>query len=365
MNSDLLTKHINKYIEKQNKADLQKLAGIKERRERIEYYKSWTREKILEMNEEDLYEYIAKLWAMLIWGNKRYYIDKLIQDNGFDKIKKYLADLVWGSDIIAERWDKFRNNIKGLGPAMMSEILCHVHPDNCIVWNRRAFVALDYLSIEKLPVHNYQLTGKTYEKLSKTCLGILGLLKKYLPDANLLTLDYFFWEELQVMKKLTEINKKEIEIKDDIENADNAENRFIHDEIRDKIEFIGTALGFKTSTEVKVAPGAKVDAVWEAIIGNMGKAIYVFEVQTKGSPDSLIMNLLKSSNNPAVQGVVAVSDKKQLEHIKREAIGVGNLNKKLKYWDCEEVLEVHAHLATVFEKINSLKLVPESFEGEK
>ena len=32
--------------------------------------------------------------------------------------------------------------------------------------------------------------------------------------------------------------------------------------------------------------------------------------------DSLILNLLKSLNNPAVQGVVAVSDKVQLERIK-------------------------------------------------
>jgi hypothetical protein len=44
-------------------------------------------------------------------------------------------------------------------------------------------------------------------------------------------------------------------------------------------------------------------------IGNMGRVIFVFEVQTKGSIDSLILNLLKSLNNSSVQGVVAVSDK--------------------------------------------------------
>jgi len=30
------------------------------------------------MNEEDLYEYISKLWAMLIWGNKHYVVEKLV-----------------------------------------------------------------------------------------------------------------------------------------------------------------------------------------------------------------------------------------------------------------------------------------------
>ena len=83
---------------------------------------------------------------------------------------------------------------------------------------------------------------------------------------------------------------------------------FIHNEVRDKIAHIGTWLGFQADTEKKVAGGAVVDAIWEATIGNMGRVIYVFEVQTTGSLDSLILNLLRVLNNPAVQGVVAVSD---------------------------------------------------------
>jgi len=79
-----------------------------------------------------------------------------------------------------------------------------------------------------------------------------------------------------------------------------------------------------------------VDAVWEASVGNLGRVIYVFEVQTKGSIDSLIINLLKSLNNPAVQGIVAVSDSTQIERIKKEAAGVMQLREKLKYWDYKE-----------------------------
>lgn len=41
-------------------------------------------------------------------------------------------------------------------------------------------------------------------------------------------------------------------------------------------------LGFESRSEVKITTGVIVDAVWEAKIGNMGKAIYVFEVQSKG-----------------------------------------------------------------------------------
>ena len=93
----------------------------------------------------------------------------------------------------------------------------------------------------------------------------------------------------------------------------------------------------------------------------MGRVIYVFEVQTKGSIDSLILNLLKSLNNSAVQGVVAVSDKKQIEIIKRHVSDVKDLRDKLKYWDYEEVLNVHESLQYVNESINNLKLVPEGF----
>ena len=117
----------------------------------------------------------------------------------------------------------------------------------------------------------------------------------------------------------------------------------------------------KTYIEKNVAEGSRVDAVWETSIGNMGRIIYVFEVQTKGSIDGLILNLLKSMNNPAVQGVVAVSDKEQLEKIKKHAENVGDLSKKLRYWDYEEVLQNHEALELVNESINRLGLVPDFF----
>jgi len=92
-----------------------------------------------------------------------------------------------------------------------------------------------------------------------------------------------------------------------------------------------------------------------------GADIYVFEVQTKGSIDSLIINLLKALNNPAVQGVVAVSDAAQLEKIRKHAEQVPNLGAKLKYWDYKKVLKVHDSLEMVNESINRLGLVPQGF----
>ena len=89
--------------------------------------------------------------------------------------------------------------------------------------------------------------------------------------------------------------------------------------------------------------------------------IYVFEVQTKGSIDSLILNLLKSLNNSSVQGVVAVSDKSQLEKIKKHTFDVKDLKEKLKFWEYGEILKVHESLEFVNESINNLGLVPQGF----
>ena len=59
------------------------------------------------MTEDEFYEYISKLWSMLIWGNKKYVVDKLISDNGFSSLKKHLAELLYGSEKIESRWDTF------------------------------------------------------------------------------------------------------------------------------------------------------------------------------------------------------------------------------------------------------------------
>lgn len=135
---------------------------------------------------------------------------------------------------------------------------------------------------------------------------------------------------------------------------------FIHNDIRDKIADIGRFLGFSADVEKKIATGAIVDAVWEVTIGNMGRVIYVFEVQTCGSIDSLILNLMKAKNNKAVQGIIAVSDQKQIEKIKKE-IAILPIHSEVKFWDYEEVLRIHEALQFANESINNLGLIPPGF----
>ena len=361
MNKQLLQKHLKNFLIKLSK-EPEKLKGDQqERNERVIYYQGWTKDKILKMSEEDLLEYLSKLWAMLIWGNKQYVVSKMISDNGFKTLKNDLAELLWSDASIEKRWDKARKSLKGFGPAMLSELLCHVHPNEFILWNRRAYVGLNYLGIENLPRYNYQLTGKKYKELSEIAKDVAAEMKSLgAVDSTLLAVDYFIWEELQVEENLSKIYSKGEETVP-VEKLSVNESHFIHDDIKEAIRDIGRWLGFNAEIEKKVADGSVVDAVWESVIGNMGRVLYVFEVQTKGSIDSLIINLLKAKNNPAVQGVVAVSDKKQLEKIKKHAADVKGLGDSLKFWDYEEVLEVRESLEFVNTSINKLKLVPEGF----
>ncbi len=360
MNTTLLKSHIQQYKQNQIKNKDHYFNDIEERKARKSFYQGYTKEKILKMTEEEFAEYLSKLWAMLIWGNKQYVADKIINDNGFDTLRKQLAELLWSGEPLEKRWDTFRMKIKGLGPAMVSELLCHVHPDQCMIWNRKANNAFQYLGIEAIPKYDYQITGEKYRDLCAIAKEILLIMREEgVEEADLLVVDYFMWDELQISPEKEKEGEDE---KPDITEKEKPDvNVFKHNDIRDKLEEIGAFLGFDARTEQKVAEGSKVDTVWEMKVGNMGRILYVFEVQTKGSIDSLIVNLLKALNNPAVQGVVAVSDIEQLEKIKKHSADVVSLSKKIKYWDYEEVLRVYDSLAFVNETINRLGLVPQSF----
>lgn len=364
MNTSLLRDHIKSYIQKLSDDKTKHEDDLLEREKRKVYYQDWTADRISSMTEEDVYDFMSKLWAMRIWGNKRYVVDKMIRENTLENLRQRLSHLLWGSEQVSVRWDKFRSNISQVGPAMMSELLCYVHPDKCMLWNRRAYVAFRYLGIDGLPRYDYQLTGKKYEELSEDAKQIAKEMEAQgAKNVDLLVVDYFIWDELQVEDTLSQIHQKDRQGEDELKKAtelDATASEFVHNEIRDKLANIGRWLGLQAEIEIKVGEGAVVDAAWESTIGNMGKVIYVFEVQTRGSIDSLILNLLKSVNNPAVQGAVAVSDSAQIEKIRKEASAVRGLTDKLKYWNYQEVLKVHEALQFVNEAINRLSLVPES-----
>ena len=355
MNNQKLKDIIKEY--KKHYSTLTDIEVINERNRRMQYYQSWTKEKIKKMTSDEFVEYIGKLWSMIVWGNKKYIADKIIEINGFDKVKKYLIDLLYGNNNIERRWDDFYNNIKQIGPSSMSELLSYINPNEYVICNKVTCECFKYLGVEKVPTHNYQYTGANYKRLCDIGKQIQQeMLKEEISNVNLLIVDYMFWDIVYPMakKEVVQVVEEEIQIEKDTK-------QFIHNDIINQIVEIGQWLGFESKSEVKIADGAVVDAIWQAQIGNMGKVIYAFEVQTHGSIDSLILNLQKATNNFAVQAIVAVSDEKQIEKIKKESKGIHSIETKLKTWDYKEVMEMHDCLERSNEIINNLGLVPDSF----
>lgn len=340
------------YLKKSNVSE----NDINDRKMRIEYYQSLNKEKLTKMNDDEFVEFIGKLWASAVYGNKKYLTDKIISDNnGLENVKKMLINFLFGKEDICDRWDLFMKEAKNFGPSYMSELLGYYYPDKYALANKQVINALDYLEYPNMPHYNYQFTGKKYLEICNICKDIgFELTKNEIPCENLLAVDYFLWEI-----SIDTVNNEREEDKN-IEKVEmnKEEQVFIHNEIKDKIVEIGTLLGFEAKAEVRVAKGATVDAIWSMNIGNMGRVIYVFEVQTKGSIDSLIMNLQKANNNKAVQAVVAVSDDVQLNKIKEESEGLLN---DLKLWNYHDVIKVYNSLSLAMSEVNKLGLVPKDF----
>lgn len=233
-----------------------------ERKERKEYYQSFTKDKLIAMTEDEFYEYISKLWSMLIWGNKKYVVDKLISDNGFSSLKKHLAELLYGSAKIESRWDTFLKSIKGMGPATISELLTYANPDEYVIFNKTTILGFTYLDIPDMPKYNYQYTGKKYAEVCKIAKDISSALKEAgAEDFDLLAVDYFMWDEILPLAE-----KKEVKTNDEVnpkkeKQVSDKDSKSLHTEIKDKLVAIGELLGFESRSEVKITTGAVVDAV--------------------------------------------------------------------------------------------------------
>ncbi len=152
------------------------------------------------------------------------------------------------------------------------------------------------------------------------CNDIAKRWDEFYKNVKQMVVDYMFWDIIYPLSK----KENHEETIDDIQ-IEKDEKQFIHNDIINQIVEIGRWLGFESKSEVKIANGAVDDAIWQAQIGNMGKVMYAFEVQTHGSIDSLLLNLQKATNNFAVQAIIAVSDEKQIEKIKRESKGIRDI----------------------------------------
>ena len=320
---------------------------LEERRERLrEFSKLLARDSLKEFTEAEFVKVMSKLWANELWTNKQYPVERVLSSISIEDLKARLSDLLWSNRPLPQRYDEFRKVVKGMGPAQITEILSFTNPREYGIWNRRSREALRTLGLgDIVPVGKYDISGSEYERFNAVLKNIAPILKsEEIPDPNLLDVDLFLYYVAAIAGKA-----KVLEVE--------PEEEFDHDEVKEMLLQIGQGLGFEVDSEVPLAPGAKVDVVWRARIGNLGEVKYVFEVHKEGSVDSLLLNLLKAQSDPTVQKVIAVSDEKRLNIIRREASGLRQLSDRLIYWTVAEVKRAADLLGELKEIMEKLELV--------
>ncbi len=319
------------------------------RRHEEEIKKILSREELENLDETRLLSLANNLYAFSWWTKKEYLIDYWIKGaDGLDKLKENLRDLLYSNRSLAERFDSFRKNVKGVGVAMITEILTYFNPRIYGVWNRRVKEALLKLGITqtkestdvtKLKIN--KLKGREYEAAIGVIREVGEILRdpRQLPDPDLLDVDYFLYYVL-----ISDIGPESSEEVPD------------HDDIIEMVLNIGKGLGFDVSSEVPLTTGARVDVVWSARIGNLGELKYVFEVHVKGSIDSMLLNLMKASQEPSVQKVVAIAIDNELEKIKKEASTIKMLSDKMLFWNVREVVKANELIDELMDIIQRLGL---------
>ncbi len=340
-----LTPHIARF--KNYAASPQFARGQEHRQSQQSFFREAFPKRLAELAEPDVVDLVSHLWAAQIFGNKQYLASKIVTENGLDNLKTNLLRLLDASLSVAKRYDDFRANISYLGPAAVTEIMCNMEPHRCGVWNSKARQGLQVLGLGALVNPNlYHIAGHEYERFNRLLAALaIEIESAGLPNVDLLYVDYFLYDVTQASRAVPTVPPVA---------APSA-----HDEVCDMLYEVGLMLGFESSKEVFITHGAKVDVLWRVRIGNLGTVTYVFEVQSGGSIDSLILNLQRAKSDPTVQKVVAVSDEQQLARIQREVEALpSEFRNSLSFMNIDQVKMVSENLQSAMGIINNLGLAP-------
>ncbi len=194
---DTIKNYIKQYLRWSEEEKIYK-EDVRIREERTGWYKEkmGSAEKIVNLTEKGIHELIEGLWALNFWKNKAYKVNRLMEDNGLEKIKNALIDLLYSDQSISDRWDNFRKSIKGFGPSSLSEILTLVFPEKYGVMNMKSLTILPHLGLlteREIKDISYGYTsGNDYEKFMQALQKVKEELKTNgLPEADFIDVDFF------------------------------------------------------------------------------------------------------------------------------------------------------------------------------
>jgi len=334
--------------------------AMEERDKRIQFFQNILgKDHIDDLTEPEFSEIISVLWASQLFSNKSYLVERILKSIDFISLRQELKSLLWGEKPARERYDNLREKVSGLGPASITEILAHVRPQEYGLWNEKTRAAFRILEIRASFANKYDISGEEYE----ACNDILNLLANELKaggfdQPDLVDVDYFLYF---LVEQYQPVAKRELMPPTTLEE----DYDFEHPEIAEKLAAIGTGLGFEVDTDVPIAKGAEVDVLWTARIGNLGEVRYVFEIQRRGSVDSLILNLQRAKNNPTVQKLVVVANGKNIGAVQEEVASLGeDFRKALAFIEAREIQRAAQLLTDLNSILSKLELVRSDYLAE-
>lgn len=170
-------------------------------RDHENYFKQkMSQDNLKVLSEEEFGEIWKTTWASRMWKKKDWYVkNRLIDPNGFEKIKKELITMLYGSDNFVNRYDNFRQNVQGFGVSLLSEILNMIFPEQFCLWNltpRKVLPFLGISSISKDLLNSSNISGSEYQQ----CIDYLNSIREELVSYGIndfIDLDLFFWYILE------------------------------------------------------------------------------------------------------------------------------------------------------------------------
>jgi hypothetical protein len=326
--------------------------GVKWKQEREEkdafFAEYFSKDQIDKLDEGTLRELIHLLWAFNGWTNKDWLHEQMLK-SGLPTIRSAFKCLLYGTESLAERFDRVRKNVYMMGAASISEILAHHDHTKYPIWNSRSRTGLVVLGVDdrNLP-KSAQISGSQYDSFCTLVEEVRAEIAAAHPEfMDLFTLDFllYFISTETAHASLPKSEKK-------------SEVGFDHDETIQQILELGDGLGFEVQKEYAVGPGCRIDAIWRSRVANLGTIAYAFEVHNKGSRDSAILNLQRVRKDPAIQKVIVVSHNQELTAFQKEIASLDeSFRNAVGYFDITDLCGALENLQQLKDILNTLGLL--------
>jgi hypothetical protein len=142
--------------------------------------------RIDKLTAKNVQELLSYSWAEAEWwSDKPWKAEIILEKNGLPKFRTELKEFLYGRADIEERFDRFIQNVKGLGGDYATEILTFTFPNKYCLWNRMVADMSIYLGLYPLLPYEVwkerkEVNGKNYIK----CCEVLQIIRNELSSSS-------------------------------------------------------------------------------------------------------------------------------------------------------------------------------------